>query len=311
LSRARLLLAASLASMVSACTLPVREMPPDHAAVGEFGNDGKSWKLRDAVAVSGREGLVLIFSRLHFDRKKWVLDARLTDEDLAQFLDNEDNYAPELDIKLDADGTYAAHRMVYGEYGAAWQVDPALEHGVSLRVNDGRRIAGTLRIDGPRVFADVDFDLPVLSLGPIARPGVPLPADGGAPGHYLLARSNAVYEGDLDRLLALLSPKEHTEAVGHYDYDPDFVIAYEPGDIERSGASLFMLKQRMDMPRIHRIVGGSVDGTTAWVDFEGSEGIMGDEPLTGTAVLAQDRRGNWWIEELVTHTIPGEEEEYP
>ena len=140
---------------------------------------------------------------------------------------------------------------------------------------------------------------------------MPLPADGGAPGHYLLARSNAVYEGDLDRLLALLSPKEHTEAVGHYDYDPDFVIAYEPGDIERSGASLFMLKQRMDMPRIHRIVGGSVDGTTAWVDFEGSEGIMGDEPLTGTAVLAQDRRGNWWIEELVTHTIPGEEEEYP
>lgn len=300
MSQARVLLAAVLSLMCTACAIPVREMPPDHAAVGEFGNDGTSWKLRDAAAVNGSEGLVLILTRLYFDRKKWVQDAQLTHEDFAQFLDNEYNYAPELDIKLDADGSYAAHRVVYGEYDAAWQVDPALEHGVALRVNDGRRIAGTLHFDGQRIFADIDFDLPVLSIGPMARPGVPLPADGGAPGHYLLARSNAIYEGDLDRLLSLLSPEEYSDAVGHYEYDSDTLIDYEPGDLERSSASFYLLKRRMDMPRIRRVTGGSVAGATAWVDFEGSEGIMSDDRVIGTAVMAQDRRGRWWIEELTT-----------
>lgn len=309
MSGLRLLLAAALPLMCTACALPVREMPPDHAAVGEFGHDGKSWKLRDAAAVSGSEGLVLIVTRLYFDRKKWVQDARLTHEDFAQFLDNEYGYAPELDIKLDADGSYAAHRMVYGEYGAAWQVDSALEHGVSLRVNDGRRIAGTLHFDGQRIFADIDFDLPVLSLGPMARPGVPLPADGGAPGRYLLARSKAIHEGDLDRLLSLLSPEEYSDAVGHYEYDSETLIDYESGDLDRSGVSFYLLKQRMDMPRIRRITGGSVEGTTAWVDFEGSEGVMGDARVTGTAVMAQDRHGHWSIEDLTTHVEEEEEAE--
>lgn len=307
----RLLLAAVLPLACAACTYPVREMPPDHAVAGAFGNDGRSWKVRDAAAISGPEGMVLVVTRLYFDRRSWARDARLDNDDLARFLDNDHDYAPELDVKLDADGRYAAHRVVYGGYGAAWQVDPALGGGVSLRVNDGRRIAGTLRFDGPRVVARVDFDLPVLTTGPLARPGLALPADGGAPGRYLLARSSAVHEGDLDRLLGLLSPKEHAEAVGHYEYDPDALIDFEPGDLERSGASLFLLKQRMDLPRIHRITGGSVDGTTAWVDFEGSDGVMGDEPLTGTAVLAQDRRGNWWIEEVATQSVPADDDDLP
>ncbi|MEO6689332.1 MAG: hypothetical protein ABIS07_10760 [Dokdonella sp.] len=298
----RLLLAIALPVLCSACALPVREMPPDHVAAGEFGNGDNAWRLRDAAAVNGPEGLILIFTRLTFDRKKWVQDAQLTYDDLTHFLDNEVDYAPELDIKLNADGGYAAHRLVYAQYGATWRVDPALEHGVSLRVNDGRRIAGTLHFDGQRSFAAIDFDLPVLTIGPTPRPGVPLPADGGAPGHTLLARSDAIYNGDLDRLLSLLSPEEYSHAVGHYKYDSDDIVDYAPGDLEQSGASFYLLKQRMDTPRIRRITGGSVDGTTAWVDFEGSEEIIGHDPVTGTALMTQDKRGHWWIEELTTQS---------
>ena len=98
----RLLLAAVLPLACAACTYPVREMPPDHAVAGAFGNDGRSWKVRDAAAVSGPEGTVLVVTRLYFDRRAWARDARLDYDDLARFLDNDHDYAPELDVKLDA-----------------------------------------------------------------------------------------------------------------------------------------------------------------------------------------------------------------
>lgn len=297
---ARLLLAAVLPVLCVACALPIRGMPPDQVAAGKFGNGDNSWELRDAAAVSGPEGLILIFTRLHFDRKKWVHDAQLTYDDLTHFLDNAVDYAPELDIKLKANGSYAAHRLVYGQYSATWLVDPAFENSVALSVNDARRVAGTLHFDGQRTVAGIDFDLPVLAIGPMPRPGVPLTADGGAPGHYLLARSDAIYKGDLDRLLSLLSPEEYRHAVGHYTFNSDVFIDFAPGDLVQSGSSFYLLKQRMDMPRISRITGGSIDGATAWVDFEGSEGIMDDDPVNGTAVMTQDRRGHWWIGEMIT-----------
>jgi hypothetical protein len=296
----RLLFHVALLALLAACALPVREMPADHIAAGIFGSDETSWKLRDAAAVSGSEGLVLIFTRLYFDRQKWVNDARFTDDDLALFHDNQYDYAPELDIKLDADGRYVAHRMMYGRYGAVWSVDPSFAHSIALSVNNGRRIAGTLRFEGRPTFAKIDFDLPVLAIGPMPRPGIPLPADGGEPGHYLMARSKATHDGDLGRLLSLLSPAERSDAIGHVTYDSDTLVGYESGDLDRSGTSLFMLKQRMDIPRIARITGGSVDGAIAWIDYEGSEGVMSDDPVTGTGVMRQDRSGRWWIEELTT-----------
>jgi hypothetical protein len=278
-------------------------MPPDHLAVGEFGNGENTWRLRDAVAVRRAEGVVLRFARLSFDRRGWVLDAQFSVDDLALFLDNDHDYAPTLDVRLDGEGKYAGHRVVYGEYGADWKIDSAFAHSVVLHINDGRRIAGTVRFAGEPGRADVDFDLPVLEIGPLPRPGVNLPADGGAPGRHLLARSTAIHAGDLDRLLALLSAEERRDAVGHVAYDPEHIIDFEPGDLERSGVSLFMLKQRMSMPRIGRIGGGSIDGTTAWIDFEGFEEVIGSDAVAGTAVLSQDRRGGWQLEEIVTRPV--------
>ncbi|MEO5559585.1 MAG: hypothetical protein ABIO49_07205, partial [Dokdonella sp.] len=243
---ARVLLAAVLSVLCTACALPVHGVPPDQLATGKFGNEGNSWALRDAAAVSGPEGLILIFTRLYFDRKKWVQDAQFTYDDLTHFLDNAVDYAPELDIKLNANGSYAAHRFAYGQYGARWLVDPAFEHSVALSVNDGQRIEGTLHFDGQRAAAGIDFDLPVLVIGPMPRPGVPLPADGGAPGRYLLARSDAIDKGDLDRLLSLLSPEEYRDAVGHSTFNSDDFIDYAPGDLVQSGSSFYLLKQRMD-----------------------------------------------------------------
>src|SRR5690606_21269379 len=114
----------------------------------------------------------------------------------------------------------------------------------------------------------------------------------------------AVWEGDLDRVVELMTPAERADAVGHWKYRPGDTFDYERGDIDASGSGFFMLKQRMATPFVDRITGGSVDGDTAWVDFSGSEGVIGHDEVTGTAVMKRDRKGRWSVDRFATRDAP-------
>ena len=270
------------------------------------GTDGKfnGWKVRDAVAAGDAAGITLTFSWRGFDRYSWFDDARFTADDLHRYLDNDDDYAPRLDLRLNQEGRLLAYRFGYVDHGVFWRQTKARSTALTIIAQSAGRIAGTLRLDDGHVVADIDFDLPLRSFGPLQRPGSALPEDGGEPGRWLLARSRAVWEGDLDGLLALMAPTERAGAVGRLQFHPVDIIDYKPGDIERSGVSLFMLKQRMDMPFVEAITGGSVDGNTAWVDFVGSEGVIGHDVISGTAVLGRDRRGRWSVQRVLSHESP-------
>lgn len=278
-----------------ACGMEPARVRPDPRVQthGMFGADGE-WKVRDAVAVRDGDGMILSFAHLWFDRDVWLRDAELTPEGLGAFVGNEYDYAPTLDLRLDKDGRPLAHRLRYGSYGAKWKDALEANASVALSVHQSDRIAGTVRLRAASLRAAIDFDLPVLVFGPIARPGVALPADGGKPGQLLLAKSRAIHEGDLDRLLQLMSPAERRDAIGHYDSDLEF----HPGDLEYSGSGFFMWKQRMDMPDIRRIEGGSIEDDIAWVDFSGVDGSGFGDPVVGTAVMIR-RRSGWEVREII------------
>lgn len=257
------------------------------------------WRVRDAVAIRNGDGLLLVFSTLRFDRLGWVDDARFGIDDLQRVIGNEHDYSPQLEVKLDGNGQLLASRSRYGDYGVAWRSAPVTTSALKLQAFEPGRIAGALRIDDPEGAVRIEFDLPLRDLGPLSRSGVRLPDDGGEPGQWLLARSAAVWSGDLDALVLLMSPAERSSAVGSIRYDPFEVIDYVPGDIQTSGSSLFMLKQRISTPHIDRILGGAHDGDIAWVDFAGSDGVIGHSPVTGTAILHRDRRGHWSIDRII------------
>lgn len=273
--------------------------PPDPPLAGTSGRFDR-WDVRDAAAVRDDEGITVIFSYLAFDRRAWVDDAQLSPEDLRRLFDNDDDYAPQLELRLGVDGRLVAYRFRYGNYGAAWQDDFARADALALAPGAPDRLTGTLRLVESGRDAEITFDLPLLAFGPLARPGTPLPDDGGEAGRFLVARSRAVWEGDLDRVLALMTPAERASALGHLDVDLD----YHPGDLDMSGSSFFMLKQRMNTPRVERIVGGALDGDTAWVDFAGSEGVIGHSAVNGTAVMKRDRKGRWRVDRYLTQDVP-------
>lgn len=259
-------------------------------AHGSF--DGR--KVIDAVAVRDDEGLILIFTRLRFDRQQWQDDARLTPEDLGLFLRNDDDYAPRLELRLDASARLLGHRLRYGNHTADWHDASAHADALRITVHEADRLAGHLHLVTPRHEAHIDFDLPLLAFSPLPRSGTPLPADGGEPGRFLLEKSRATWGGDLDRMLALMTPRERSAALGSHDDDG------MRGDLAMSGSSFFMLKQRMAIPYVERVTGGVQDGDTAWVDFAGSNGVIGHREVTGTVVLLRDRGGYWRVERVIT-----------
>lgn len=294
---ARWLLTGFLVLAAGCATVPEQAAGLSADVSGSFGR----WRVRDAVAIRDDSGISLAFSHLRFDRPGWVDDAEFALDDLQRVIGNEFDYSPQWQLRLGDKGELLASRSRYGDYDAAWLPLADREAAFELRALEPGRIAGFLRIDDPADPVRIEFDLPVVELGALPRPGIRLPADGGDPGRWLLARSSAVWNGDLDGLLRLMSPAERSSAAGGLRFDPVDVFEYVPGDIETSGSSLFMLKQRMSMPQIERILGGSLHVDTAWVDFAGSDGVIAPASVTGTAVLRRDRRGNWSIERIVTH----------
>lgn len=288
------------ALLAGCASIGLQPVPPLVGTSGTF----NGWTVRDAVAVRDDDGITLVFAYLGFDRHAWVDDARLTPEDLRLYLGNDEDYAPRLELRLDAAGRLLGHRFGYGHYGVAWREETGRAQTLTLHTLEPDRLAGSFRLDDDGDTAGIHFDLPLLAFGPIARPGSMLSEDGGEPGRLLFAKSRAVWEGDLDRLIGLMNPSERADAVGRLRFDPDDIVDYEPGDIERSGSSFFMLKQRMNTPYVERIIGGAVDGDTAWVDFVGSEGVIGHGAVTGTAVMMRDRRGRWSVDRFHTQDIP-------
>ena len=243
--------------------------------------EGKSWPVADAVATLDGETLAVVFGQKVFDRAAWAEDGEFGTFDLWEFKDNDARDAQSLTITIDQeDGSYAGHNIKTSS-GGGGGFSSDYDNSVTLTARDAEHIAGTIKLAGDDLGADVTFDLPITKYGPLARAGTPLPADGGDPGKALKAMVDATHAGKLDEMIALSHPerREGIEAA------------------KAAGEADEMLKMAQAFtPKISKITGGIVDGDTAWVDFEGQED---SGAVKGTATLTR-AEGKWFVKGINT-----------
>jgi len=246
------------------------------SATGTVTIDGVNWPVADAVATLDGEDLQLVFAQKKFDRSAWADDGKFGTFDLWDFVDNEARDAQSLTISIDKeDGSYGGHNVKTGS-GGGGGFDSSYDDSVTLTTRDAERVAGTIKLAGGDLSADVSFDLKIEAFGPLARAGTPLPADGGEPGLALKATVDATHSGDIEQMLAVSHPSNRKEIE----------------DAKASGEVAQMLKMAQAFtPKITKITGGSIDGDKAWVEFEGDQG---GRTMKGTATLTRTD-GRWYV----------------
>lgn len=245
---------------------------PAPVARGTVHYGGRDVALVDAVAmpfVSGmKEPVSVMAASLPIDRAEQAEDGRLDMLDRMRLQQVEGIVLIEFELRAGDDRGCITVRGVAGQTGPCGAT-------FALTTFTPERVAG--RVDwekeGERIA--FDFDLPVQStLEPVVR-GVPLPADGGAPGAALQAHFAALASGDLERIRASAHPDKRARMAQMPRADLDKALG---------------LMRRMT-PTATRITGGSVDADRAWVDFEGRQD---DTALTGRAEM-QRHDGRWYV----------------
>ncbi len=274
------LTSALLAALLALGATPVLAKP---GANGTVTLDGSRWPVADAVATLEGDELKLVFASKEFDRVAWAEDGEFGTFDLWDYKDNENREAQSLSITVDKEsGGYSGHGTMSGS-GGGGGYSSDYEDSLKLSARDDKHVAGTLKLTGDDIVAEVTFDLPIQKFGPLARPGTALPSDGGEPGKALKAVVDATHAGDLDKMIALSLPEKRQQIE----------------QAKASGEAAKMLElAKLFTPKINKVTGGSIDGDSAWVDFEGQED---GGKVTGTAELSR-MNGQWYVKKINTRS---------
>jgi hypothetical protein len=226
-------------------------------AKGRVNVKGASFTVADAVAYKDDDNIEVALLPAAFNRKDAVKDRKIDSFDVMRMS------GAHVTLVVKPDGSFSCINYSTGE------------GTLKLTTRSATRVAGTFRLKAGGDTADVTFDLPVESV--VARTGTALPPDGGEPGRAVLAHYVAIEKNDFKALKATASPERlamMTEA-------------------EKAGEAKEMFKMLRDFsPRKVRVVGGTVDGDTALVDYEGVEG---GKPVKGIAEVVRVG-GKWFFE---------------
>ncbi|MCI1710243.1 MAG: hypothetical protein LKM32_06095 [Chiayiivirga sp.] len=252
-------------------------------ANGKVSIDDAHWAVADAVATLDGDELKIVFASKEFDRAAWAEDGQFGSFDLWEFKDDDGNDGQSLSITVDNEsGGYGGHGTKTG-FGGGGGYSSDYAESLKLSVRDDKHVAGTLKITDDDLAAEVTFDLPIQTFGPLTRPGTALPADGGEPGKALKAVVDATHAGNLDQMIALSHPEKRKQIE----------------QAKASGEAAKMLElAKLFTPRISKVIGGSIDGDSAWVDFEGQED---GGKVTGTAELSR-MNGQWFVKKINTRS---------
>lgn len=261
-------LAPSLLFLAIALSLPA-VAPAKEGASGSFQIEDQTYAVADAIAWRDGDSLKIVFTDKPYDRAAFADDGELDTFDFMRH----DGATLELNVDPD-DGTLSG---VSTTAGGASRFFSGMGETLTVERRDEAGIAGTFQLgDAP----GIQFDLPITAAA-MARPGEPLPADGGEPGKALLAQFAAIHAGDLDALMAMAPPE----------------LAAEMQASKDSGeAPQMMAMAKLFTPTDVKISGGRQDGDKAWIDFTGAE--TGGK-VTGTAMLTRSG-GRWRVESTST-----------
>ena len=240
------------------------------SASGKVGD----WTVVDAIAWRDDSGTHVVVSDEPFDRSAIASDRRMDTSDVTSHQMNPlqaQTYEVRLDSERTVDGTSLSMPG-----GSSFSFTSDMADGMKLTKSDANHIAGSFQYD----IADIHFDVPVVS-GELARPGKPLPSDGGEPGKVFNAQIAAIAKGDFDALVKL-SPPEYRESI--------------MADAKKDGGKMEMMAAQAFTPSRATITGGSIDGDKAWLDFDGTQG---GEAMKGLAIVER-KDGAWYVRNIET-----------
>lgn len=252
------------------CVLAVSlvSAPALHAdARGKVSVSGVSFTVVDAVAYKTNDGVAITLLPTPFDRKAAAKDRKI---DSFDFMRMDGGYVT---LRVDTDGSFSCIDFSAGSGGGS-SCNSSYTPALTLTTRTAERIAGTFRLEGGSDNADVTFDLKVEST--LTPAGTALPPDGGEPGKAVMAHFAAIEKNDFAALKALAHPERRQ--------------MMEASEKSGEAKEMFAMMRAMS-PRKVRITGGTVDGDTALVDFEGVED---GKAMKGTADVERDG-GKWYL----------------
>jgi Domain of unknown function (DUF4878) len=242
-------------------------------AKGQVRLSRASFTVADAVAYKTDDGIEVALLSAAFDRKAAVKDQKIDSFDLMG------SDGQSITLRIGSDGSMnCIDFRTDGGGGSSCNSD--YEKALTLTTRTADRVAGSFKLTREGESADVTFDLKVEST--VTRPGTPLPAGGGEPGKAALAYFAAVEKGDFRALKALARPEQRAKME----------------EAEKSGEAKEMFEFLREMsPRKVKIVGGTIDGDEAFVDFEG---VSDGEPAKGVVELVRVA-GQWYVSGTSSH----------
>ena len=234
-------------------------------AAGMINVRGANFTVADAVAYKADDGIEVAFLPAALDRKEAAKDRKIDTFDL---MHGDGRY---LALIVGADGAFSCINYSTGKGGGS-ACNSDYTAALTLTTRTADRVAGRFHLKGADDTADVTFDLKVEST--VAPSGTPLPPDGGEPGRAVLAHFAAIEKNDFKALKALAQPDQRA--------------MMEAAEKAGEAKEMFEMMRAMS-PRKVKLVGGTVDGNDAVVDFEAVED---GKPIKGYAEVV--RVGSTW-----------------
>lgn len=236
-------------------------------AKGKVALKGATFTVADAVAYTTDDGVEVALLPAALDRKAAAKDLKLNSFDIMR------TGKPSITLKIGKDGAFNCIDYSEGSGGGS-SCNSEFSKGLKLTARTASRVAGSFRMKDGADSADVTFDLPVESV--LARPGVALPANGGEPGAAVLAHFAAIEKNDFKALKATAQPEQ--------------LKMMEAAEKSGEAKDLFKMMREMS-PRRVKVLGGTVDGDSALVDFEG---VTDGKPAKGMAECVRID-GRWYM----------------
>ena len=243
------------------------------SASGKVKFKGSSWDVSDGIAYPGDANTIEVaLSDKPFDRKEFAKDGKLDSFDIMRH--RMDTAASTITLKVDADGSMSCMDYLV-EGGGGTSCGTAQKEGLKLAKHTADAIGGTFVLADGEDKIDVRFDLPITR--EVKRAGSALPPGGGEPGKAVLANFAAMRSGDFEKMKAVAAPdkRQEMESAKMAESDKKAMLDF------LKGAAATDVK----------ILGGTVDGDSALVDYKGKRG---GQTVKGTAELRRVD-GKWYV----------------
>ncbi len=246
------------------CTFSIQTMA---AASGQIQFHGSSFKVADALAYKTNDGVEVALLSSKLNRSEVAKDMKVDSFDVMR------SDGSNLTLSISSEGEVNCLQFG-GDGGGGSSCNSEFNSGLKITTRNAEKIAGTFNYKNAEDDINVSFDLAIESVA--KRAGTALPANGGEPGKAALAHFGAIEKGDFNAL----------KAGAH----PDKRKMMEASEKSGEAKEMFEFMRKM-MPTKVKILGGTVDGDNAMLDFEGMEG---KSKVKGTVEVTREG-AKWYV----------------